>query len=343
MSEAPPAVATPIAAPSVLHEGPTRSTATPERWSTAIQNFGTPAALVLMILFFTVFTDNFANVSNFRNVLIQISPLLIVALGITVPMSAGDYDLSVGANASFVGILCAGLMANGPIHSMPLAMVTGAVIGIAVGLVNGFLISRIGFPSLIATLAMMSVLEGINTAYSGGLSIYNGIPESFTNIATGRILHIPTLVVIAVACSVAGYVLMHRRPTGRHLYAIGSNYSVARLVGIRIAPSRTFAMVVSGAAAALAGMLLAARLGAGIPSAGNGFLLSSLTVVFLGMTMYRVGRANVPGTIVGALFTGALQNGLNIMGVDSAGQSLATGFVLMAAVAFAVFRNRNRD
>jgi ribose/xylose/arabinose/galactoside ABC-type transport system permease subunit len=313
-----------------------------DRWTNVIQNYGTPAALIVLVLFFALLTDNFASLSNLRNILIQISPLLVVALGITVPMAAGDYDLSVGANAGLVGLLCTGMLADGVVSSVPLAIAIGVVVGAVIGLVNGFLIAWIGFPSLIATLAMMSVLQGVNTAYSGGLSIFNGIPVAFTDIAAGGIAYIPTLIVIAALAAAVIYLLMHRRPTGRHLYAIGSSFGVARLVGIRIAPTRALAMVISGIAAALAGMLLASRLGAGIPGAGDGFLLSSLTVVFLGMTMYKIGRANVPGTIVGAIFYGVLQNGLNIMGVESAGQNLATGFVLMAAVAFAVFRNRNR-
>ncbi|GAA1526705.1 ABC transporter permease [Nocardioides humi] len=314
-----------------------------DRWALVAQNYGTPAALVVLVIFFALASDNFADPANLKNILIQISPLLIVAVGITVPMAAGDYDLSVGANAGLVGLLCTGMLAHGSITSVPLAFLIGVLVGAAIGLVNGFLISWIGFPSLIATLAMMSVLQGLNTAYSGGLSIFNGIPVQFTDIAAGGIAYVPTLIVIAALASAVIYLLMHRRPTGRHLYALGSSFGVARLVGIRIAPTRTLAMVISGIAAAVAGMLLASRLGAGVPSAGDGFLLSSLTVVFLGMTMYRIGRANVPGTIVGALFYGVLQNGLNIMGVDSAGQSLATGLVLMAAVAFAVFRNRNND
>lgn len=314
-----------------------------DRWATAVQNYGTPAALVILIVFFSVASDNFADTNNLKNILIQISPLLVVALGITVPMAAGDYDLSVGANAGLVGLLVTGMLSHDTVASVPLAMAIGVGVGALIGLVNGFLISWIGFPSLIATLAMMSVLQGFNTAYSGGLSIFNGIPVEFTNIAAGGIAYVPTLIVIAGAVGVVVYLLMHRRPTGRHLYALGSSFGVARLVGIRIAPTRMAAMVISGVAAALAGMLLASRLGAGIPGAGDGFLLSSLTVVFLGMTMYKIGRANVPGTIVGAIFYGVLQNGLNIMGVDSAGQSLATGLVLMAAVAFAVFRNRNQD
>lgn len=314
-----------------------------DRWATAVQNYGTPAALVVMAIFFSVASENFADLDNLRNILIQISPLLIVALGITVPMAAGDYDLSVGANAGLVGLLCTGMLSKEQITSVPAALAIGVVVGATIGLINGFLISWIGFPSLIATLAMMSVLDGINTAYSGGLSIYTDIPAGFIGIASSGIAYIPTLIVLAaIACFVI-YLLMHRRPTGRHLYAVGSSFGVARLVGIRIAPTRTLAMVISGIAAGLAGMLLASRLGAGIPGAGDGFLLSSLTVVFLGMTMYKIGRANVPGTIVGAIFYGVLQNGLNIMGVESAGQSLATGLVLMAAVAFAVFRTRNKE
>jgi ribose transport system permease protein len=326
-----------------LPASPERRASSRDRWPALVQNYGTPAALLLLVIFFSLASDNFADSNNLKNILTQISPLLIVALGITVPMAAGDYDLSVGANAGLVGLLCTGMLSHGVISSVPLAMAIGVAVGAAIGLVNGFLIAWIGFPSLIATLAMMSVLTGFNTAYSGGLSIFGGIPPEFTDIAAGGIAYVPTLIVIAAAASALTYLLMHRRPTGRHLYALGSSFGVARLVGIRIAPTRLMAMVVSGVAAAVAGMLLASRLGAGIPGAGDGFLLSSLTVVFLGMTMYKIGRANVPGTIVGAVFYGVLQNGLNIMGVDSAGQSLATGFVLMAAVAFAVFRNRNQD
>ncbi|MCW2840051.1 MAG: ATPase [Aeromicrobium sp.] len=303
-----------------------------------LRNYGTALALVLLIVFFALASDKFATTGNFKNVLLQIAPLLIVGLGITVPMAAGDYDLSVGANASLAGLLATGMLADGFIDSVPLAIAVTILVGAVIGLGNGLLVAVIGLPSLIATLAMMSVLAGVNTTYSGGLSIFQGIPDEFKNIAAGGILYVPTLIVIAAAVALVVYLLLHRRPTGRHLYSIGSSYGVSRLVGIRIAPTRIIALVVSGMAAALAGVLLSSRLGAGIPNAGETFLLGSLTVVFLGMTMYRVGRANVPGTIIGALFYGVLQNGLNIMGVGSAGQSFATGLVLIVAVSFAVFR-----
>jgi len=307
-----------------------------------LRSYGTALALVALIVFFSIASDKFGSGGNLRNVLLQIAPLLIVALGITVPMTAGDYDLSVGANASLVGMLCTGMLSHGVVDSVPLAILIGVLVGGLIGLVNGVLVAVVGLPSLIATLAMMSVLQGANTAYTNGLSIFQGIPDSFINITASGIAYIPTLVVIAILASLATYLLLHRRATGRHLYAIGSSFGVARLVGIRIASTRTLAMVISGMAAGLGGILLASRLSAGVPNAGDSFLLSSLTVVFLGMTMFKLGRANVPGTIIGALIFGVLQNGLNIMGVGSAGQNFATGIVLVLAVSFAVFRSQER-
>jgi ribose transport system permease protein len=196
--------------------------------------------------------------------------------------------------------------------------------------------------SLIATLAMTTVISAVIQWYTKGISILTGIPESLTSLGRDNLLGIPELVYVAVAVAlVLGYVLNHT-PYGRSLSAVGSNRESARLVGLRVDWLVATTFVVSGAIAGIAGALLVARTGAANPSVVDPFTLPAFTVVFLGATTIRPGRFTICGTLVALVFLAVLQDGLNLAGTADYVQSLVNGIALIVGVAVSALLARRR-
>lgn len=305
------------------------------RWGTVI------AALAIFVAF-AVGTDRFMTIDNLSNVLVQISVLMVVSSGLTVAVASGEFDLSVGQVASLSGVLVAGMLVLSGL-SVPASIAVAILAGVAIGLVNGLLVTLLRIPSLIATLAMGPIALGINYAYTGGDSIYATMPDSFYAIAKGRVLGVvPMPIVIAAAAVVVFYVLLNRTRLGRGVVATGANIQAARLSGIRVNRARVVALVLSATGAALGGVMLTARLGTGQSGAGDAYLMDSLTAVFLGMTAFRPGRATIQGTLVGVVIIGMLDNGLNLIGAPFYLQNLVRGGVMIAAVSLAVLRGEIR-
>jgi ribose transport system permease protein len=257
--------------------------------------------------------------------------LTIVGAGLTFGFAAKEIDLSVGYTVGLAGILVPFLLIQG----WPLAgaILVGLVAGLAVGLINGLLVTKVGIPSLIATLAMGSVLFGVNFLVTGGRAIYGGLPQSFLDLGQGRIFEIPNLAFFMLGFALIAWFVMERTVFGRYLYAVGGNQKAAELSGVRISFYRVAALTIVSLFAAIAGVLLAARLGSGQPNVGERYLLDGLATVFIGMTMFRPGTATIAGTFCGALFIGVINNGLNLVGMDTYVQNIIKGVIIIVAVA----------
>lgn len=293
--------------------------------------YSTLIVLCLMFLGFSLFVDRFLTFFNLANILQQISILGIVGAGLTFGFAAKEIDLSVGFTVGLGGILTPLLLING----YPLALAFGAAIaaGLLVGLINGLLVTKVGIPSLIATLATGSILFGINFLTTGGRAIYGGLPEAYTWLGQGRVFGIPLLAFFMLAAVGIAWLAMERTIFGRYIYAVGGNKKAAELSGIRVDYYRIAALMLVAIFAVIAGLLLAARLGSGQPNVGERFLLDGLATVFIGMTMFRPGTATVIGTFCGALFIGVINNGLNLIGMDTYVQSIVKGIIILIAVA----------
>lgn len=296
-----------------------------------IQKYSTLVVLALLFLGFALGSDRFFTTANLVNILQQISMLTIVAIGLTFGFAAKEMDLSVGYVVGLAGLLAPLLMASGV--SPALAILGSLLAGLTVGLINSAIVVGIGVPSLIATLAAGSILWGINFMISGGRAIYAGIPAEYLAIGQGRILGfmpVPALIMILVV--MASWFIMERTTFGRYLYAVGGNSRAAELSGIRVRSYRVYGLALSAFFAAIAGVILSARLGSGQPNGGETYLLDGLAAVFIGMTMLRPGTATVLGTFFGALLIGVMNNGLNLMGMDSYIQSIVKGIIIVIAV-----------
>ncbi|NUS67918.1 MAG: ABC transporter permease [Ensifer adhaerens] len=303
----------------------------PMRIGTLIQKYSTLAVLIILFLAFAIGTDRFFTGTNLVNILQQISMLTIVAVGLTFGFAAKEMDLSVGYVVGLAGLLAPLLMVAGV--PIPLSIVGALVAGLAVGLINSALVVGVGVPSLIATLAAGSILWGINFMISGGRAIYGGIPADYLAVGQGKVLGIlpyPALIMLVIVGG--SWFVMERTTFGRYLYAVGGNARAAELSGIKVRSYRVYGLALSSLLAAISGIILSARLGSGQPNGGETYLLDGLAAVFIGMTMLRPGTATVMGTFFGALLIGIMNNGLNLVGMDTYVQSIVKGIIIVIAV-----------
>ena len=285
--------------------------------------------LGLIVLFAVLRPDAFATAVNARNILEQVAVLAIIAVVQTVVMVVGDFDLSVGTLAGLVGVVTAQLLLGGTAPA--LAVAAGLGVGLAAGALNGLLVAYLGLSAFIATLATMTSFGGLALLVSGGTTLF-GLPPGFVALGQGRVAGLPVPVLVAAGVALVVWFALARTVPGRLWYAVGGNAEAARLSGVNTRLVRFGAFLVSGTGAALAGILLTARLASGHPTAADAFMLSSIAAVFLGMTLSRAGVPTVGGTAVGLGIVGVLGNGLNLLQVNSYVQQVLTGAIIVAAV-----------
>jgi len=295
-----------------------------------IRTWGTLLGFILLFLIFTIIRpDVFPSGRNIRNVIEQVATLAIVASGVTVVMVTGDFDLSVGAIASLVGIVCAMLMEAG--LNTPLSIALALVLGTFAGFINGVLVAYGGLSAFVSTLATMTAFGGISLLLSGGTTIF-GLPENFRFLGQGSIGFIPFSVILMVVVLVVVYLMLEQTTYGRRLYAIGGNEEASFLSGINTKKVRLAAFCLSGFFASVGGVVLTSRLYSAHPQAGSPFMLNAAAAVFLGMTAFRDGEANIWGTLLGVFIMGVMGNGLNILGINTYVQSILTGVIIIMAV-----------
>jgi ribose transport system permease protein len=296
-----------------------------------VRRYGTLVALVAIIAAFSIASPQaFGTASNLINITQQMTLLSIVAIGATLVMAVGEFDLSTASVVSFGGIFAVFLFKLGV--PAPLACLAVILASGACGAVSGFIVARFEVLSFITTLAVGTIIGGVTFWLSNGATLFGDIPAGFRDLARGKILGIPTLTFWLIGVGIIAWLILDKIEIGRRLYAIGGNREAARLAGMRIVSNTMVAFVGSAMLAGLVGMLLTARIGSASPTGGGGFLLSAYAAVFLGMTAFREGEANVLGTLVGAAIIAVVGNGLTILGVSTFMQDIITGVIILAAV-----------
>jgi ribose transport system permease protein len=295
------------------------------------QRWGTPIAFALICAAFSIAApEAFASTANVVNLLQQMTTLAVVAVAATVVMIVGEFDLSLGFTASLAAVAAFVLMGAGA--PVAVAVAAGLAAGAAAGLANGILVARFAVPSFVATLATGTILSGLAYWASGGASLFSGVPDGFKALGRGDLLGLPVLAWWMAAVLLAAAVVLSRTRFGRRLHVIGANREAARLTGLPVARDVVLAFVVAGLLAALAGLLLAARLGSVQHTMGEALLLPAYAAAFLGTTTSRTGTANIAGTLLGVAIAGVLVNGLTILGAEPFVQKMVTGGVIIAAV-----------
>ncbi|WP_315076592.1 ABC transporter permease subunit [uncultured Clostridium sp.] len=285
--------------------------------------------LVLLCTIITLVTPSFLTISNITNVFTQVSTNAIIAVGMTFVILTGGIDLSVGSTLAISGALAASIIKS--TGNVFLAVIVAALVGIAVGFVNGMLISKGKLQAFIVTLATMTIFRGLTLVFTNGTPI-SKLPETFVKIGNGKIGFMPIPVIITIVIAIVAIYLLNKTRFGRYLYALGGNEDSARLSGINTDKIKTLAYVISGFASAIAGVIITSRIASASPNAGTGFELDAIAAVVIGGTSLAGGEGKISGTIIGALIIGILNNGLNLMNVSPFYQSIVKGLVILMAV-----------
>lgn len=285
-------------------------------------------------------SDSFLTTNNIMNVLRQIAQNMFLASGMTMILIAGGIDLSVGAVVGFVGV-AVGMMINAGVP-IPLAVLICLGIGAACGCFNGLILSRTTLPPFIVTFALMTILRGATYVITGGTTVRID-DRSFIAIGTGYFLGVPLPVWYMLVVLIAVSVILNKTKLGRHIYAIGGNQKAAEFSGINVRRVRMFVYIFSGIMGALAGVVLAARSYSGQPTAGNGAEMDAIEAAVLGGCSMAGGYGFIGGTIIGALIIGIMNNGLNLMRIDSYWQMIAKGVIVLIAVYVDYIKNKKKN
>lgn len=286
--------------------------------------------LLVLVTLMTLLSPYFLSVNNFMNILLATSTIGVLAIAATYVLSSGGLDLSLGSVLGLSGVVGAAVAVNLGLP-WPIAVLATIGAGALAGFTNGIIITRAFVPAFIVTLGMLGVGRGLALVISNGRVIY-GLPAEMVFLGQGRPLGIPMPVVILVATAVVMHILLAYTRYGRHTLAIGDSENAARTAGINIERHRLSLYTLSGALAGLAGLLFATRVNSGDPTAGVSYELTAITAAIIGGTNLFGGRGSILGTMIGALIMGVLQNGLNLMAVQSYYQQMAIGAVLVLAV-----------
>jgi len=297
------------------------------RFSFRIESLG---VLILLVLVMSVLSPFFLSISNFFNILVATSVIGVLAVGATFVISSAGLDLSLGSVMGFAGVVGALAM-----NKLGLPWVFGIVgclaAGVFAGSISGWLVTRGKIPAFIVTLGMLGLARGLALVLSDGKPIY-GLPEWFVYLGQGRPFGVPMPAIIFLFTAlVAHYVLSYTR-FGRYTLVVGDNETAARAMGIRVENHRLKLYMLSGLMAGIAGLIFSARVNAGDPTAGLNYELTAITAAIIGGTNLFGGRGSIFGTLIGALIMGVLQNGLNLLAVQSYYQQMAIGAVLIFAV-----------
>ncbi|QLQ36580.1 ABC transporter permease [Micromonospora robiginosa] len=329
--------------PVLVRQNADRSRPSTAEWLVgATGRFGLVGLLVLVIATFSALSPStYFTVTNFRLILVNQTVTVIVALAATLPLLAHYLDASVGPMLGLAQGLAVWLIA---VRDVPvwLAVVAVLAAAVAVGVLNTLLVLRFGMSSIIATLATGSVLMGLLYLITGGRVIFQNVPESFTGIARGDLAGIPLPLLYLLAIVIVLEVVVVWTPFGQRMYSMDGNLRGAARAGIDVNSYTLRAFVGAAVLAALAGLLLASRIGSGQPAVGQQFLLPAFAAAFLGAAVLRPGRVNMLGTLIAAYFVSFTIAGLQHLGAATWIESVFNGVAVIGGVSVAGLAVRRR-
>ncbi len=288
---------------------------------------------IALFIILSFATTTFLRSSNIVNVVRQICVNGIIALGATYVVLGGEIDLSQGPMVALLGCSCAKLMVEAGMNYIPAIIIT-LLIGMAIGTISGLIVSRLKVPSFITTLGMQYVLTGGVLLLTNSQPI-SGLSESFKALGRGYVGAIPIPTIILAIVYLIGMFFLKYTQFGRNVLAVGENAKAAELSGINVKKTKTLIFTIAGLCTGMGAVVLAARLGSGQPSSGSGASLQALAAVFVGGTS----GGNVTNTLAGVLLIGLINNGLNLLEVDSAWQDISLGVIIVVAVALDAYKS----
>lgn len=309
---------------------------------------GAVVMLFVLILVFAWLAPGFLSVGNAVNILRQFAVPLILAVGQTLVIISAGIDLSVAATAALAGSVMGVAFAHWGLPE-PVAILLGLLAGFAVGIFNGFAITRLKVPDIIATLGTFTGVRGVALLVTGGLPVPDftqvaeegrRMPESVTTLGAGQLYGFPLIILVSAVAVALGWFILSRTKLGRSIYAVGGNREAARVSGINVGRTKFWVYVISGLLAAVGGMMLSGRLASANALMANLMELQTIAAVVIGGTALFGGEGRVGGTVIGVAIIGVLANGLNILGVSEFWQRVVTGLIIVLVVALDQWRRR---
>lgn len=297
--------------------------------------------VIFLVLFIVmaVSSDSFLTRNNILNMLRQLSINGIVAVGMTFVLITGGIDLSVGSVLTFSAMVGCSFIQDGSPYPVVMAVAISIAVGIAIGALNGLLVAYGRVPAFIVTLGTQLAASGAALLFRNGSPI-PGLKESFNNIGAGSLFDIPMPIIIFFVIILIGGLILRKTQFGRYTYAVGGNALAARACGIKDKSVTVWVYVISGLCAAIAGIVLAARVRTATPLAGDGYELDAIAAAVLGGTSLTGGIGSMWGTLAGVLIIGLLNNGMDMLNIQSYIQDIAQGIIIVAAVLIDVNTNR---
>lgn len=308
-----------------------------------ISKYGIYFVLLGMIILMSSLSSSFLSTRNVVNIVRQMSVIGLIAFGVTFVIISGGIDLSSGSLLAVSAVIVASLVQqpdwaakmypNLPNIPLLFPIIVGLIVGAIGGLINGSLIAKTGIPAFIATLGMMTSARGFALLYANGRPI-SALKESYNYIGQGVILGIPVPVIIFIVMGILSHVLLKYTKFGKYVYAIGGNKEAAYVSGVDVDKYLMLIYSYAGLLAGLAGIVLSARISSGQPGLGEGYELDAIASATIGGTSHNGGIGTIPGTIVGALIIGVLNNGLDLLNVSAYWQQIVKGLIIVGAVIF---------
>jgi ribose transport system permease protein len=292
--------------------------------------YGTALAGVGVFLFFCLSADNFLSLVNILTILKQISYLTILAIGFSFALTTSELDLSFANVCSLSMVITGGLI----YHHAPvlLAVSCGIVSGTVAGVLNGFIVTQLKVPSLIATLGISSIANGLAFWITNGVAYVGRWPKPFLFLGRGKLLGFPMLALWMIGIASVSLFVMKKTRLGLHMIFTGEADESARLSGIPVNKMKIIGLTLSGFCAGLTAVLLTSSLSSAAPAGGADFMLTTMAAVLLGMTTVEPGRPNIAGSFIGALTIGILSNGLVLMGAPYFAQDIILGVIIIGSV-----------
>ena len=300
-----------------------------ERALDSVRRYGIVAVFLVLVVVLVVTVPQFRTTANLSNILQQNAVIGIIACAMTFAIISGGFDLSVGAGAALASVVGARIMIEAGI---PAGIIGALIAGLLLGLLNGFLIAYAGVNPFVATLGTATIVRGLIYVSTNATPFF-GVPMSFTALGLGRSGPLPnaTWVFLAVAL-VLGFTL-HQTRFGHYVYAIGGNIVAAAEMGINVRRVKLAVYALVGISAAIGGIILTGQTASGQPQAALNYELTAITAVIVGGASLGGGRGTIGGTILGVFLLGLVSNALNLYGVSAFWQPVATGIILIVAVA----------
>lgn len=295
------------------------------------RDYGVLIGFVVLCIAISMATPAFLSKQNVLNLLRQSSIIGIISAGMTFVIISGNFDISVGAVAALSGVIVMRLATTGT--NLFLAIIAAIVVCAIIGLVNGIMVAKVNVPSLIATMAMVTIVRGILLMITGGYPITQTIPM-LDSLGNGYFLGIPMPVIVFILVVIVSYIVLTQTKFGRHVYSIGGNQDASKLNGINVDNQKIKVFIINAVLAAIAGLVLTGRLGTASPVAGDSYDMDAIASVVIGGTSVSGGSGSVLKTIIGVLLMSVINNSFNLLGIDIFFQYIFKGLIILVAVGF---------